>query len=132
MHSICNLNYSIPKKTPIAFHNRSNYDYNFIMKELAKEFPFLEESTEKYITFTVSIKKEDKRIDKNGEEFTKNISHILQFIDTARFMASSVIFLNKFIKLNLNMETIIEKVKLLELNISITTAFLNTQILKMI
>ena len=58
MHSISSLNYSVPKKTPIAFHNRSNYDYNFIMKELAKEFSFLEESTEKYITFTVSIAKE--------------------------------------------------------------------------
>ena len=102
------------------------------MKELAKEFPFLEVSTEKYITFTVSIAKEVTRIDKNGEEVTKNISHILQFIDTARFMASSVIFLKKFIKLNLNMETIIEKMKLLELNVSITTVFLNTQVLKMI
>ena len=132
MHSISSLNYSVPKKIPIAFHNRSNYDYNFIMKELAKEFPFLEVSTEKSITFTVSIAKEVTRIDKNGEEVTKNISHILQFIDTARFMASSVIFLKKFIKLNLNMETIIEKMKLLELNVSITTVFLNTQVLKMI
>ena len=28
--------------------------------------------------------------DKNGEEITKNISYILQFIDTARFMVSSL------------------------------------------
>ena len=27
---------------------------------------------------------------KNGEEITKNISYILQFIDSARFMASSL------------------------------------------
>ena len=25
------------KKIPIAFHNRSNYDYDFIIKQLAKE-----------------------------------------------------------------------------------------------
>ena len=30
------------------------------------------------------------RIDKNGEEITKNISYISQFIDSARFMASSL------------------------------------------
>ena len=48
----------------------------------------LGENTEKYITFTVLIEKEIWRIDKNGEEFTKHISYILQFIDSARFMAS--------------------------------------------
>ena len=37
-HSICNLKYSVPKKIPIVFHNGSNYDYHFIIKELAKEF----------------------------------------------------------------------------------------------
>ena len=33
-HSICNLKYSIPNEIPIVFHNRSNYDYYFIIKEL--------------------------------------------------------------------------------------------------
>ena len=37
-HSICNLKYSVPQKIPIAFHNGSNYDYHFIIKELAEEF----------------------------------------------------------------------------------------------
>ena len=93
-HGICNLKYSVPKKIPIVFHNRSNYDYYFIIKELAEEFTkqltCLCETTEKYITFTVPIEKEVTRIDKNGEEITKNISYILQFIDSARFMASSL------------------------------------------
>ena len=40
------------------------------------------------MTFTVPIEKEVTRIDKNGEEITKNISYILQFIDSARFMTS--------------------------------------------
>ena len=31
-----------------------------------------------------------KRIDKNGEKFAKHISYRLQFIDSARFMASSL------------------------------------------
>ena len=34
-HSICNLNFNIPNKIPVVFHNGSNYDYHFIIKELA-------------------------------------------------------------------------------------------------
>ena len=93
-HSICNLKYAVPKNNPIVFHNGSNYDYHFIIKELAqefqKQFTCLGENTEKYITFTVPIEKEVTRIDKNGEEIAKNISYILHFIDRARFMASSL------------------------------------------
>ena len=40
--------------------------------------------------FTVPIEKEVTRIDKNGEEVIKNILYILQFNDSARFMASSL------------------------------------------
>ena len=83
----------MPKKIPIVFHNGSNYDYHFIIKELLEEFKkqltCLGANTEKYITFTVQIEKEVTRIDKNGEEITKNTSYILQFIDSARFMANS-------------------------------------------
>ena len=67
-YSICNLKDSVPKKFPIAFHNGSNYDYHFIIKELAeqfkKQFTCLGESNEKYINFTVPIEKEVARIDK--------------------------------------------------------------------
>ena len=77
-HSICNLKYSVPEKIPIAFHNGSNYDCHFIIKELAKEFRkqfiCLGEITKEYITFAVPIEKEVTRIDKNGEEITKTIS----------------------------------------------------------
>ena len=37
-HSICNLKYSVPKNISIVFHNGYNYDYHFIIKELAEEF----------------------------------------------------------------------------------------------
>ena len=91
VHSTCNLKYSAPKEIPIVFHNGSNYDYQ---KELAdefkKQFTYLGENTKKYITFMVPIKKEVTRIDKNGEEITKNISYILRFIDSRSFMASSL------------------------------------------
>ena len=85
---------SVPKKVSIAFHNGPNYDYHFIIKELVeeskKQFTCLEGNTEKCITFTVPIEKEVTRIGKNGEEIARNISYILKFIDSARFMASSL------------------------------------------
>ena len=50
-HSINNLTHSMPKKNPIVFHNGSNYNYHFIIKEVAeelkKEFTSSGESTEK-------------------------------------------------------------------------------------
>ena len=50
-HSINSLTHSMPKKNPIVFHNGSNYNYHFILKEVAeelkKEFTSSGESTEK-------------------------------------------------------------------------------------
>ena len=37
-HSLCNPNYSIPKKLSIVFDDGSNYDYHFIIKELAEGY----------------------------------------------------------------------------------------------
>ena len=37
-HNICNLRYKVPKEVPVVFHNGSTYDYDFIIKELVKEF----------------------------------------------------------------------------------------------
>ena len=91
---MCNLKYSVSKKFPIFFHNRSNHDYNFSIKELAekfkRQFTCLKESTEKYISFIVPIEKEVTRIDKSGEKISKNISYIRQFIDSTRFMVTSL------------------------------------------
>ena len=77
------------------------------------------------------------RIDKKGNEITNTISHRLQFIDSARFMASLyqillIILLKEFITLIVNSNMVKKNVKLVELNIKIATAFLNMQTLKMI
>ena len=57
--------------------------------------------------------KEVTRIDKNGEEITKYIlTYIIRFIDSARFMASSlsnIVSNLEFIKLNVNMAMTIKK-----------------------
>ena len=62
----------------MVFHNGSNYDYHFIIKELAEEFNreriCLGENTKN--TKKKKKKKEAKRIGKSGEKNYKN--HILQ------------------------------------------------------
>ena len=81
-HNICNVRYNIPKNIPIVFHTGSTYDYHFLIKTLAEEFKAefecLGENTEKYITFSVPLKKE------NDEKIT----YKLKFIDSYRFMST--------------------------------------------
>ena len=93
-HSICSLKYSVPKEILIVFHNGSNYNYHFIIKEPAQEFEgqyiCLGGNTEKYLTFSVPIEKGVIKVDRKGKETTKATSYRLQFIDSARFMASSL------------------------------------------
>ena len=61
-YNIFNLRYNTLKEIPIVFYNSSIYDYHFIIKEVIKEsdgqFKCLGENTEKYISFSVPIKKE--------------------------------------------------------------------------
>ena len=63
VHSICNLQCSVPKETPIVSHKLSKYNYQC-----------LGENTKKHITFSVPIEQEVTRIDKKGEEIIKTIS----------------------------------------------------------
>ena len=86
-HNICNLRYKITKEIPVVFHNGSKYDYHFITKELVNEFKgnfeCLGENTEKYISFSVPLKK--KLEDKDKEMIYK-----IKFIDSYRFMSTSL------------------------------------------
>ena len=81
---MCNLRYKIPKEIPVVFHNGSTYGYHSIIKELVKEFDgnfeCLGEYTEKYITFSVPIR---KKIENKNIEITYKI----KFIDNYRFMS---------------------------------------------
>ena len=81
------MRYKIPKEIPVVFCNGSVCDYHFIIKELVKEFDgnfeCLGENTEKYITFSVPIK---KKIENKDIEITYKI----KFIDSYRFMAMSL------------------------------------------
>ena len=78
--------YNTPREIPVVFHNESSYDYHFIIKGLAEElegdFECLGENKEKYITFSVPIKKES-----NEDE---TIIYRIKFIGSFRFMSTSV------------------------------------------
>ena len=82
--NVCNLRYKVPKEIPVVFHNGSTNDYHFIIKELIKEFEgnfdCLGENTEKYITFSVPLKK----------KIQNNFTYKIEFIDSFRFMSSSL------------------------------------------
>ena len=83
-HSKCNLNYKVSKEIPIIIHNAS-YDTHFILKQLAKEFKFelncIGDNMEKYITFSVPIKKEIND-DGNDVKKEKAVTYKLKFIDS--------------------------------------------------
>ena len=68
----------------MVFHNDSTYDYHLIIKELPEEFEgqfeCLGENTEK--SFTLSFKK--------GLDNGKSITYKIKFVDSFRFMPSSL------------------------------------------
>ena len=85
-HSICNLRYKVQREIPVIIHNGSKYDYHFIIRELAEEFKgqfeCLGETTKKYITFSIRIRKEN--------DDGRTITYKIKFIDTCRFMQSQL------------------------------------------
>ena len=87
-HSKCNLKYKVPKFIPVAFHNGSNYDNHFIIKQLATDFngyfSCIGENTGKYISFSITMFKKDDNPKKKANAFS------LRFIHTYRFMNRSL------------------------------------------
>ena len=84
----------MPNEIPVVFNNSSNYDYHFIIKELANksegQSECLGQNTKKKKTFSVPIEKEVTKINKDGNESVVTISYKIKFIDSARFMATSL------------------------------------------
>ena len=79
----------------IFFTNQVNIpelEYEIWMQDLnLDKLNVLAENTEKYKTFSVPIVKEVKNIDKNGNQSVVMISYKIKFIDSARFLASSLL-----------------------------------------
>ena len=71
-HRICHLKFGVPSEIHVVFHNRSNYDYHFIINKLANDFEgqlegFVE-NTEKYKNVSVPIETKVTNTDKDGNE----------------------------------------------------------------
>lgn len=92
-HNDCNLNFQEAKFIPIVFHNLSNYDAHFIIKGLASEveggIKVIPRNDQLYIAFTKTLKSSHSN---EYEDFVK-----LRFIDSLRFMASSLDYLSSLL-----------------------------------
>ena len=88
------MKFIIANEISVDFHNDSNYDYHFIIKELANEFEgkfeWLGGNKEKYKTFSITIEKWVTEIDKDSNVSVVTISYKIKFIDSARFIATSL------------------------------------------
>ena len=71
---------------PVVFHDGSNYDFNLIITELAKEFraemKCIPLNTDKYMSFSIPLKKEIRN--------DKYVTYNSKFIDSKRFMDDSL------------------------------------------
>ena len=89
--SICILKLNVPNEIPVVFHNDSKYDFH--LKELANEFDgqcdCIAENSEKYKSFSIPTNKVVK-INKEGNKTTEFMSYKIEFIDSVRFMATSL------------------------------------------
>ena len=71
-HCICNLRYRTQIEMPVFFHNGTNYDFNLLIEELAKEYnsdiSCIPLNTNKYMSFSVPIKKEMIKSDDDDDD----------------------------------------------------------------
>lgn len=88
-HQDCNLSYQEAHHVPIVFHNLSNYDAHFIIRALAKNIPgsisIIPCNDQRYISFTLNISSQCT------DDYKRRVQ--LRFIDSFRFMASSLDYL---------------------------------------
>ena len=98
-HEVCNLKYKVPKFFPVVFHNLSGYDSHLFIKTLGNregDISCIPNNEENYISFTKQVIV-DKFFNKEGKEV--KVKRELRFIDSLRFMSSSLDKLSNNMKL---------------------------------
>ena len=82
----------MPNEILVVFLNGSNYDYRFIVKELANVFKdtlnVFRKILKKVQKFYIPIEKEIRKVDKDGNENIIKNSSKIKCIDSARFVAN--------------------------------------------
>ena len=97
-HNRCNLRYRKPTFTPVVIHNLTNYDAHLFVKHLGYsegDISCIANNEEKYISFSKKItvdtyKKSSITDDGDIYSVDKPISHTIRFIDSFRFMSTSL------------------------------------------
>ena len=103
-HDYCNKNYQIPKFFPVIFHNLTGYDSHIFIKNLGvsersamgSKIPGLinciPNNEEKYISFTKDIEVDRfmEKDEKTSEDKEVIVKQEIRFIDSFKFMASSL------------------------------------------
>ena len=88
-HNKCNLQFKKPQFTPVIFHNLSGYDAHLFVKNLGVpegNIKCIPNNEEKYISFSKEIVVDS--YDKDGKTF--DVKHEIRFLDSFKFMASSL------------------------------------------
>ena len=88
-HNNCNLEFQKTKFTPVIFHNLSGYDAHLFIKNLGKSegnIKCIPNNEEKYISFSKEIIVDD--YEKDGKKV--EVKHEIRFLDSFKFMASSL------------------------------------------
>ena len=89
-HNSCNLKYKKPNFIPVIFHNLSGYDSHLFIKNLGYtdgNIDCIPNNEEKYISFTKNTVTGSYT---NKEGKTKPIKHKIRFIDSFKFMSTSL------------------------------------------
>ena len=88
-HNSCNLQFKKTKFTPVIFHNLSGYDAHLFVKNLGTtegNIKCIPNNEEKYISFSKEIVVGE--YEKDGKKH--EIKHEIRFLDSFKFMASSL------------------------------------------
>ena len=99
-HKDCNLKYRVPKFFPVVFHNLSGYDSHLFIKTLVNsegDISCIPNNEENYISFTKQVIV-DKLVNEKGKE--AYVKRELRFIDSLKFMASSLDKLSSNLKID--------------------------------
>jgi hypothetical protein len=85
----------LPRHYSIVLHNLAGFDADLFFKKLDGKITCIHNTDEKYISFSREVLMETK-YDKNGKEYAVNRE--LRFVDSFKFMASSLRSLLKNVK----------------------------------
>ena len=110
-HNICNLAYKLPKFYTVIFHNLSGYDTHLFIKDLAEtpgKIDCIAKTEEKYISFTKTIVVDT--FSKEGKEV--EVKREIRFLDSLKFMASSLAKLAGNLTQHCNLERYFEGTQL--------------------